>query len=907
MDENKETIWDILKTCLEKLPGFFGDRKTEKIYLMAAPWLFLILYIICVWFGPKIELESILTDWGMELKSILPDWGMGLVGILSEGGKKLIGIFPEQILQLLNKIKTTLIMPILHFLVNYAVPWGVAELLKFVSEKLTKLSWIKNMIEKRGAYEKIQNHYYLKPQYVKIRNIFQKIPNILSILTTMVLAFVAVSVLSNAVIGEQHLLVLDYICVWCCLEKEYLSGNTYEETLLLTTEPKSLGSYPVRSLHNVVETLLKNCNVHESVWHYPVKYGVSYPDNSDSRQYRTLFDSLMKEENVLIEDIFYHDWSHAFILPLHAMLLKDRKAILFLGPSMDAEKIKDWMQEQLRHMLAGKNWWIVNIWEEPGLKCDVEIVPFEQILRFILCLPQNFNKVKGVFQVVLEPSKIIAEMQYYLEEYAAYIQEKEMLATYCFADRHMEGLLDYLSHTFRCHIENVETAVDKSEDVFVCDALSFDGAERSATRILDALVQSGARNIYYVSKYSVAVKDLFNDLKRSKLASDQEKYTEIQFYRGIWEIKKPRTPYIVVENEWNHYFDLYRYLSTRGTKFSTLFILDRNSCMQEFMIKAAKDELDNRGYIAPWFPIYQDTERNRLLTIIRYFAKTNFGVPVELKKIKEIFPEWYDLGAPEILKGLNEISKANYGKEIFSLSNGCFSILMSFLKENDRLWKEVLVVDEERMDRPLGSAFMCQLFQRWMPGQIIARSGCAYEVLDCRKINVGTVLVLRRSSQFWDRARLYFLEREIKITSLKRMGAVPVSSSVNVERLKVDVTVTTHGWYTRDDLGNNTFVRVCDIPERMYRAKNALRLSCEDVSAGTLNLQDLSGKFEEIFRSIFPYHYFYLYYEYTSRIYKKNRKSIEAVLILEDSEDDLGLLESIENRMDEILRLASEL
>lgn len=896
----KNDVSEILISLLEEVPGqlekFLNDRKKEKIYFMLAPSLYVLMLILI-----SVSLKQI-RGWEKA-----EDW----LGEFMDG---LETSLPTFIGQITGSFLQNYFVQFVYFAVAVLIATIMYLVFTFLSEILMEKLLKRDLFFlKRCAYEQINKHYYLRPQYVKVRDLFQVL------FTASSWALAAAGLINVAFSDNDYLdirnsiFALVFVTVWIKLESNYYSGNTYNEVMAVFDRPKTPGGYPVRFLHELVIGLPENTLLDESLRYYPVKYGISYPGISYSHQYQALFSALMKEKNILIEHVFYHDWERAFILPMHAMLLKDRKVIIFSGPTMEADQIKIWIEEQLSRFFLGKPRWKTVLWNGVVIESDVVIVPFERISEFIRNIDASMQRTKGLFQVVLEPSRISAEMQSYLEEYAEYIKEKNFPVTYCFADRQIKGLLDHISHVFQCHIEEIEVSNDRCGDVFLCNAQSRGQSKRTSLLILQELIKKGAENICYVSECNIAVKDLRNEIKRSMSISGQDDdllmehaIQKIQFLRGIWEIKRDKLPYIIMENNWHNYYDLYRYLSSRGVKLSAVFILEeRKTPTLQYMLRNAKKYLDDRCGIPVLYPIYQDTKRNRLLKIIRCTANSKGQNRIDLSVILKYFPEWKRFPIDDILKKLNRLSVKYYKKTIFTYNINGFVVSGTFLDDNERLWREAVIIDEERKAKLLGMVLICQIDQRWLPGQIIARDGCAYEVLYMRKGAPRLELMLRRSSQFWDKSSFYCQKRDIQLNNIRLLKALKIDSGVYLIKCLATITVTTKSWYIEDGGGKILQERKCSVPERLYRSKKLMFLcrssgTAEDITAF---FSDLTRKFQEICRVLYPYHHYYLYFLYMQRVEIKGVGNCPGLCIVEDSEDDLGLLESLEKYMKELLDL----
>lgn len=889
---------EILEKFRDSLEYFLNNRRKEQIYYMlAAPLYVAALVIMAV--VRKLYVSQFL--------------------LLPEPFQKLAAFFPAP-------VDGTAFweFDVFQWLILLALSAVIALFFICLSEYLmAQILKSKYFPLRVCAYQEIDHHYYLRPQYVKTRNLF----SLISMAVLGLLTVLAVFEFVTPVDVSPANAILICMLTWGRLQEKYYSGSTYEETLDSFNMAETPGTLPVRFLSKLTDSLRPGWLLERSIVHYPVPYSISYPKSPETMHYQILFSSLMQEKNVLIGDAFYQDWGDAFIIPMHRMLLTDRKVVIFSGPTIESSRILEWINGQLSHMFVGEPRWNAILWEEMKNDYDIAVVPFEKIPEFIRNREINFQNIKGLFQVVLEPARITVEIQGYLEAYADFIKRNRIPITYCFADRMMEGLLDQISHVFRCHIEKVEVAADRCGDVFACTVKSNADGERPGLSILLELLRNGAKDIYYISEFHVAVRDMFFAMRNKLTDGNQENEvliaraaSNVHFLRGIWEVKKQEMPYLIVEDEWHHFRDQYRYLSGRGIRFGAIFLLEsENNAMQAYLRGKYRLYLDDRENFSVFYPLYQDTDRNRILKLIRYAAKTGSRNYVERQTILECFPNLKQTEPGEITKYLNQLSRKYYKEYIFIRNFEGVTVAKEFLQKKDYLWREVTLVDEERSSRPLGNLLVCQLYQRWLPGQIIARDGCAYEILRGPEPGSKPEVALRRSSQFWDRSAYYYQDIQVCLKNICSETVIGEYEGVIVRRGQTDIKITTIGWYSENNRDRKEYGEQCEIPKREYREKQALFLQMNEENSDQQNngeefLKKIAENMQEMCRVLFPLHYGYLQYSYSHlkfrHISKKKgeeKDKLPTLAILEDCEDDLGLLEAIEKRIGEFIRLAKRL
>lgn len=909
----KHLLTIIIDNC-QNVRHFFHNKNAEEVYLRWASWIFLVWVIFI----------QILTG---HINPLLEDW------------------FSEKVIWggVTFSLKASALAEMLVQAALMLAGWIIAiELSTYLNEMIISVSQGREL--RFLAYEKIGRQYYLKESYIKCRGIFKVFVN-----GRLDLAIICVSIVLAAfsAYGEGFgvdfgnmeeradlvLKIIGYFIVWGKLSWEYLSGPTYREGLKIFEGADQRQEFPFGHMHRHVAAALGTAVCSEMVQHNPVEYGINYPDNPKQPQYSELFRSLMNEEHILIENCFYREWENAFILPMHALRLRDRKIIIFSGPTISAESFSEWIDEKMEVLLGIPHAWKIGVWDKSKPAHQIEVVPYGKIPEFIRFFKFQHSSSCGILQVMLEPSRCLAEMRSFLEEYVDFLEEKRIEAAYCFADRHMDGLLDYLSHIFRCRIRRVEVETAQSRDVYLCTARNKDDRvaaewwDHNYKNSCDAvafgeLINESQGELIYVSENIVPVRDFWLSMKgKLPAASDSglelpEGIDETNFRCGIWDLNKTDTPYILADDDYCNYYDLYRYLSQYGEKSVFIFILTERYLLLEFMLDNEKRFLNRKFVIPVWFPVYQDTDRNRLLKMIRRAGKTDpksDGVIVERKEITALFPAWADNGRQDILCRLNDLAEKYYGERIFDIRIGSYVISSAFLRKNAWLWEEVKIVDESGKNESAGCILYCQLYQKWLEGQYISRGGYCYRVGARRKGKEGKEIPLKRSNAFWEKDGYYDQERKYFIKNVIAYSSVCLNNRILMERCSATVSVHTDGWRVKNWEGQTKVRRDCSVPQRMYRSKDVLFVCFSGKERRSESdsfrfWKTLAVLMEGMARTLYPFHYNYLGFlpRGNYRIHDSGGKVLlrkSGLFIIEDAEDDIGLLDSVESHMEKWLEL----
>ncbi len=338
-----------------------------------------------------------------------------------------------------------------------------------------------------------------------------------------------------------------------------------------------------------------------------------------------------------------------------------------------------------------------------------------------------------------------------------------------------------------------------------------------------------------------------------------------------------------------------------------------------------------------------DIKKQLWYEIYMCFTSTaiEMGLPYEYEKaVEEVSNRIVEKNGKEF--GIDVIiisQKYNFEKgkddDLYSIKNKDF--IEAFV--SDLHLASYVAEDEYEKGNYLGTELVSQVFQKTLPGQFITRCGKYYQMV---RLSAQNEIILRRSADHIDDRYEYRQIRGYGFESFARSTKGKDSKQINqitLESEYADFTVKTQGYYKMkhyNKINESTLVLFDpdneSVPERHYVNKRILTLSFdqpEDYKENANISYTICLLMNEIFRTMFAQDSAYIvaltssltdedYESLTSVPYEENdpltymiydvseQKDIlkeNAIYIVEDSQLDIGLLETVERNIDRILEI----
>lgn len=805
-----------------------------------------------------------------------------------------------------------------------------SHLLSFLIMKWIQASSVRETVYlDYSSYEKREQKYYLKLKKIYLRQFIAHFEKKSVLLIVIIMEYLYLHKAEEPD-GEAMLQLIQGLTLWVHQKAVYLNSKTWEEEKSWKKAMRKSTYLTNRDIYGMVEHkekyeiqafccfLSQECTVQRQSKLFPSRYS-------------EMFGKLKEEKSVLVTNAFYHDWERALFLPLHRFLLNERRVIILAGAHMDTSLLKTWVERELGRMLGIAESWRVRIWEQGMTNWDILIVNYEDIPSLTREITVQKESIHGLFMLVLEPSRMVLEMKPYLEYMADDLKKMETPPVYCFADREMTGLLDCLSHIFRTKIEGVSIDWQNSRALYCygVDESKRGDAEKNkgpihylgkGAEISERLMKTEEK-VCYASDGIEPVKDIQMALK-SRLMSQQMEHkdwvkgrlNEYQLTDSFWEIQNDENGCMIVNDGMCHFYEMGRLLAGRKRGHSHLFILSGEYLLRRYMWDNAKTDMFKKNVVPVFFPIYRDTERNRLIQLL-YRGQQQL---LNQADVIQAFPDYVkeqSAFTPLEQLGREQLVISSGSRMIRQKSTCDWGLDEKFAEENQWWMGEVYLIDEKKDRNILGCRRMGQVYQHFLPGQYLCLRGCYYMLLRVERPDDQYLLILRRSSSFARQADNYHQQRTYYVHKSKKEATVMADACFQMESWRCGIYVKTSGYVEKRSVGGGGFIWVENrkfnftIPVRKYK-KKVLHLF---IQGDGIDMREIDQVYEglailltEMARTIFPYHYQYLAVLplgmrtpelhdilYDLKLCGVEKAEREGILILEDCMEDIGLLDTI--------------
>ena len=771
----------------------------------------------------------------------------------------------------------------------------------FIVTKITRwiFSLFPSLWEKISAFENVNGIYYLKKEKIYLRGVYKFSSKWIDVIIVL-LSFVFRRLydvgwiwktlgdleLSSALLGVGVFLNYSHI---------YLNSKTYEETI----KSKERGNRELQCR----ETAALNEAMGNSLELYRILFDRYAEEQAEGEmdfqeQYKELFDSLMNEKNVFVTNIFYWNWGIAVLIPIHKILLENRRVIIIVGASIDADNVEDWLREGLRSMIGTKENWRVRIWDEMESEWDIAVLPYTRIPVFLAWV-RCHAYAAGTFLLVMEPSRILLEMQQELECLAMELQKQERPPLYCFADRNMNGLLDTLSHIFKCSIININILTKRCQRAHVSIIDEEGGGEErdywrvkeslgGAAMVLYELFSRLDGDVEYISGLTVPLYDMklwlreviANNCKEEQDRKRQMKSFEAAEWRsGIWGIQKKQRNHIVVRDEFHHFGELFQNLVSQVEEEAHIYILEEHYLLKDFMLERSENLFYSKQAIPVYYPIYQESERNLLYRLMLHMYRESVDEDEIKKCLPNIFQQQENCAGlsrrQRICAALERLGKKYLETDrrdsdsiFLCRPDGSFTAAGWSYEENRGVFEKVWFLDEEREEKILGCWLKGQVNQYYLPGQKISLEGKYYSFERQERKNNREIVWLKRYSGFVQNYAKCHQRRNYSVSVDNCIyGVIKRDKRVKLRRVAArKVVVETSGFYEINER-EGEIVRIhgsqLHADTRRYKNKDILLVSFCTENA---NNQDSMEKncfylcmlLAEVVKIVYPYHHQYL-------------------------------------------------
>jgi hypothetical protein len=666
---------------------------------------------------------------------------------------------------------------------------------------------------------------------------------------------------------------------------------------------------------------------------------------------------MMNGKSVLINTPFYQDLTGYIVLPLVRRLLAYEKALIIVGRDSVAEDVLGWMRNGIASFCGTPELWKTEILTKQKTECDVAVLRFIDVynLRVLNANAEFLNQVG--FVVLIEPSRIVSTGQIGLSLIVDQIGKKEgKNVVYCSCDRNCDGLVDTLSHAFKINLTEIYATVptiancslmywnahgDFMHHKIIPNIAHYLGV---GTELSSVALRHQIANTVWVSNERFPVLDMrwiagqyYNQIcayigcQQSQEALAEAFKTEA----NLWNLGVTDNAYLTVEDEFNNLFEMTRLYSTRAKNQGFVNIISENYLLRDYMVDNAAIFSADSKVIPSIVSDYTRTERNTVVALIMAMfggevseADLKHKLSIAGIKYKNAYNEFCRLVKKHChVENVDIVSI--FKDEIAGDDMRLVPSVFYTIHKNDTKLSAYasaltnayfIIEDDKDKNYFLGAILYGQVFQRYLPGQMLTYSGKYYQV---QTITAESVIVLRRAADHITDRKSYRQLREYTLSGFSpdtAMGSERASRGVKISRGFCDISVKTHGYYeltSLDKLASAHKVDLNNIPDRAYKNKAVLCLKLMEASEDVRFT--VAALLNEIFITLYPEscHYITATIKTQSDTASAISKLLsplrldgfedqEAVYIIEDSEIDLGLLVSVERNLTRLLEIIAD-
>lgn len=782
---------------------------------------------------------------------------------------------------------------------------------------LNKLWCDKSKMELTGeqwyCFDSDENNWFLRNEYVNLRDLF----DVFSWITT-IFAFIVVAM--GWVLGEQSIWwmkVFPIAAVVVITEiYNFLSGYTKPE-FFHDVEGDGIGAVRLGAyfkLRKVYEQMFPSAMLISHTGNeYSGKKGatellndLSKSDDAIEKIVGNYFLHLKKKDgffdidmisaanrlmhgnSTIIFNPFYRDLSDYILLPLVDNLIKNRKCLIIVGRSSLVEDVSMWASDILKKYSRTRSLWRVSKLSKDESECEVGILSFSQIYDLnVLETNKEFLGEVG-FVLLVEPSKMMTTSQTGLN---ILVQEfdKEFPPVYCICDHDTDGLVDTLSHVLHTNLTDV-VAAPVPHSIYTGIVWSASGDYKrqilfdKQTRYLGNGIEIAAvalkNQVPHITWYS-AEKAPAEDIgwlagqyypqicKFAHLPNQQFCLEEkITFTSNLWGSEAKTEEFVIVEDEFCNMFATMRGYLTRGIEQSFVNVISENYLLRDYMRYNRQLFMADPKAIPAISPQYSKTERNTVLKLILMMA-------CDYVKEEYIAHELSMLGyeIDDVYKTLSRLinyyttvddviitvqNRQELNNDLIPEQVCCYSISKHMFEEcfAETLKNAFFVVEDEKFGKEYIDARLFEhITQLVMPGQFLTHNGKYYKV-HAVSPQIGCILHRAadsyRERQYYRQLRKYHFENGCEVIKSRKIVDIEISME------KRNFNVCTSGYLQMLDNHDLRSARVVDLSKdpnigtysRSYQNKSVLKFDLPDTNESIRFT--ISMLLSEMFRSIFP-------------------------------------------------------
>lgn len=677
--------------------------------------------------------------------------------------------------------------------------------------------------------------------------------------------------------------------------------------------------------------------------------------------------ALLRGKSVVFSTRFYQDMDYSFCLPMVRILQSGYRCLIVSGEQIDMQPMRDWLLKGRQYLIGDTAIWRMHRVGEPSIPYQPDVgYMLAEDLGDAELITGNSTFLSQVQLVLIVNASVLLHKQLF-----GLVRLRRGLGqscTFAICNDNAEGLTDIYSQLLQVDLDLVyPTTPGARQSYFVhIDEEKVPGSDVLECRQLDFCRQllekhnddqggDVIQTVRWYSKNSVPVKDIAS---RYGILYSADEYDSpgIQAGKVVFGLDDANCPRediscIIVEDEIYDPAELVIQFSSRGRLGSLVAVFSPYYLFRNFIRNNQKEFYEHRRKIIQTFPAYCMSERNAVLQMMWNMLDSR----LDERDISTICVLLGQIQLEKQLKPQGRVDKQALA-QVLRRYTGCPDMDYYLHYEHKfangealyEFWLDGVPGEYHDRKRPchctcasfggqrpaLAQYSKIQLEQSFLPGQLASIGGRCYEVLNIWDRGRTVELSLRRNAQCAQLGLRYRQKRSIRLEALVDTGVgeeYPFSADQTILRLRRltagrIVVATLGSWRIsggKTDL--YTPVSAKNRPQHRFVQKDLLCIEFSSAASHNLDCQEIAQclmfELSELFRTI------YSEYEHQLLVCKLVSEEKDCITlenfgqdererptpshcrfyIIEDSEEDIGLLDSIRMHMDRLLRIISEL
>lgn len=677
--------------------------------------------------------------------------------------------------------------------------------------------------------------------------------------------------------------------------------------------------------------------------------------------------AMLNGESIVFSTRFYQDIDYAFYLPMLRTLQRGYHCLVISGDQIATQPLADWLTEGRRHILGDPALWKMNRLEAGARQAQTDIGYMTASDLGNSRLMEENSAFLGEVKLVLI---INASSLLHKQLFGTMRLRKKLHrdCTFAICNDNAEGLTDIYSHLLQTNLRLVYPTTRTAERgawIFFDAEEAVGGASACRQYQLGCrILSTKSKAIEEVRWYSRSVSpvkdfmDLFGML-HSADEYDLPKQRQGKIILGTEDTNYSRRDFscVMVEDEIHNPAELSVQFASRGRKGVIAAIFSPYYFFRDYIRENVDTFQKNVRKIAQTFPAYCMTERNAVLQMLWNMEQERLDED-DIHAICVLLGQ-ITLEMELLLEGHVDPQKLEEKFRTYTgIQNVGYYLHCEHKYHRGRVvrefWLDPLLETEKEPGydvkrpccyicaafgpdrRPLDQYSKVQLAQCYLPGQIVSLAGHSYEVMSIVRNGNAVEMYVRRSVQSGRLRTSYLQKRTVSISEIS--GAADLAGirsfplrdggQILLRRCEAEtMQVVTEGYWTLSgEKGEEPYTPLASKQKDDYvhvlQKKEYLRVEISS-PAWKAAFYTLMFDFSEMFRTV--------YAEYMPQLlvckpisgqagdrivmenlgrseYPNDPESMlpQAFYIIEDSEEDLGLLDSIVLHFERLLGIISD-